>query len=78
MNIEAFEDIDSFKRRTRDLIEHVKSSRPRAGFDEVLFPGEPEYRSAHRRQREGIDLPESLWTAMQDLARELEVDLEGA
>ena len=77
MNIEAFEDIDSFKRRTRDLIEHVKSSRPRAGFDEILLPGEPEYRSAQRRQREGIDLPESLWTAIKDLARELEVDLEG-
>ena len=77
MNIEAFEDIDSFKSRTRDLIVHVKSSRPRAGFDEVLFPGEPEFRSAQRRQREGIDLPESLWTAIEDLARELEVDLEG-
>ena len=39
MNIAAFEDIDNFKRRTRELIAHVKSARPRAGVDEVLFPG---------------------------------------
>lgn len=77
MNIEAFEDLSSFKSRSRDLIAHVKSSRPRAGFDEVLFPGEPEFRSAQRRQREGVNLPPSLWTALENLARELEIDLEG-
>ena len=77
MNIEAFEDVESFKRRTRALIDHVKSSRPRAGVDEVLFPGEPEYRSAKRRERAGIDLPESLWRAIGKLAAELGVDLAG-
>lgn len=77
MDIAAFEDPGSFKRRTRDLIAHVKSSRPRAGVDEVLFPGEPEFRSARQRQREGINLPDSLWLAIVDLARELDIDLEG-
>ena len=77
MNIEAFEDVDSFKRRSRGLVDHVKSSRTREGFDEVLFPGEPEYRRAKQRQRDGIDLPDSLWSAIKELALELGVDVEG-
>ena len=51
MHIAAFEDIDDFKRRTRELIAHVKSARPRDGVDEVLFPGEPEYRSTQLRSQ---------------------------
>ncbi len=74
MNIAAFEDVDQFKRRTRELIAHVKSSKPRAGVDEVLFPGEPEYRSAQRRQQDGIELPDSLWRAFNELAAEIGVD----
>jgi len=74
MNIAAFEDIDNFKRRTRELIAHVKSARPRAGVDEVLFPGEPEYRSAKQRSRDGIELPERLWGACAELAAELGLD----
>ena len=77
MNIAAFEDIDDFKRRTRALVDHVKSARPRAGVDEVLFPGEPEYRTSQRRQQEGVRLPESLWTAVCALAAELGVDVDG-
>lgn len=74
MNIAAFEDIADFKRRTRELIAHTKSSRPRDGVDEVLFPGEPEYRSAKQRSRAGIELPERLWQAFNELAAELGVE----
>ena len=78
MNIAAFDDVEDFKRRARGLIAHVKSSRPRAGFSEVLFPGEPEYRAALRRERAGIELPEALWADIAALADELGVDLGGA
>ena len=74
MNIAAFDDVADFKRRTRGLIEHVKSSRRRQGIDEVLFPGEPEYRSARQRGRDGIVLPGSLWAAITRLARDLGLD----
>lgn len=77
MNIEAFEDIAAFKRRTRELIAHVKSARAGDGVDEVLFPGEPEYRTAQKRRREGITLPESLWREITALAAELGVDIDG-
>ena len=77
MNIAAFEDVADFKRRTRGLIAHVKSSRPRPGFSEVLFPGEPEYRTALQRRRDGIELPEALWADLAALADELGIDLGG-
>lgn len=75
MNIAAFEDIADFKRRTRDLIAHVKSAKARAGIDEVLFPGEPEYRSTRQRSRAGIELPERLWQELNELAAKLGVEM---
>ena len=75
MNIAAFEDIADFKRRTRELIAHVKSAKVRAGVDEVLFPGEPEYRSTRQRTRDGIELPDRLWRALNELAAELGVEV---
>ncbi len=77
MNIEAFEDIAAFKRRTRDLIAHVKSARTGDGVAEVLFPGEPEYRSTQRRRREGIALPENLWREFVALAAALGIETGG-
>ncbi len=74
MNIAAFEDIADFKRRTRELIAHVKSARTPEGVDEVLFPGEPEYRTAQQRSRAGIELPDRLWDACVALAAELGVE----
>lgn len=78
MDIAAFEDIENFKRRTRELIAHAKSARPRDGFDEALFPGEPEYRSAKQRAQAGIELPERLWRAFNALAAELGLEASGA
>ncbi len=75
MDIAAFEDIDDFKRRTRALIAHVKSSKPGDRVDEVLFSGEPEFRRARQRSRDGIELPERLWRSFNELAAELGVEL---
>jgi hydroxycarboxylate dehydrogenase B len=40
------------------LIAYVKSARPRAGFDEVLVPGEPERRRRAERLARGIEVDE--------------------
>ena len=41
---------------------HVKSARPAAGVSEVLTPGEPERRSAARRNAAGIEVDETTWS----------------
>ena len=40
---------------------HVRASKPAPGFSEVLFPGEPEFRTEERRRREGIVIDEETW-----------------
>jgi uncharacterized oxidoreductase len=55
------------------LIGYVKSARPRAGFDEVLIPGEPERRRRAERLERGIEVDERTWTEILDAARLLGV-----
>ena len=43
------------------LATYLKSARPRAGFDEVLLPGEPERRRRRERLAAGIEIDERSW-----------------
>src|SRR5262249_43656949 len=49
------------------LVEHVKSSAPMRGFDEVLIPGEPERRSEEERRRSGIPIDPETWCRLTSL-----------
>jgi hydroxycarboxylate dehydrogenase B len=53
------------------LIGYVKSARPRAGFDEVLVPGEPERRRRAERLAHGIEVDERTWAEILGTARSL-------
>jgi hydroxycarboxylate dehydrogenase B len=53
------------------LIGYVRSARPRAGFDEVLMPGEPERRRRAERLERGIEVDDRTWTEILDAARML-------
>ena len=55
------------------LLEHLKAIPAAPGHDEVLVPGEPEARAKAERERDGIPLPPTLWTALEDLSSELGV-----
>jgi hydroxycarboxylate dehydrogenase B len=46
------------------LVAYVKSARPRAGFDEVLVPGEPERRRRAERLASGIEVDERTWAGI--------------
>ena len=56
------------------LIGYVKSAPPRAGFDEVLVPGEPERRRRAERLAGGIEVDERTWTEILGAARMLGLD----
>jgi uncharacterized oxidoreductase len=53
------------------LVGYVKSAPPRAGFDEVLVPGEPERRSRALRLIHGIEVDERTWSEILGAARSL-------
>jgi uncharacterized oxidoreductase len=64
-----------FKELMDDLVRYMKSSPPLEGVEEVLVPGELEFRTMRRREREGIPVDEVTWQAIQAHAERLRVDL---
>src|SRR5690606_23517302 len=60
-----------FRRRVDVLVRDVRSSRPAAGFDRVMVPGEREHRTREERLRAGIPLPSTLVEELDAMAAEL-------
>ncbi len=67
----AFVPVELFKALVSETVAYVKSSPPAAGFEEVLVPGEVEFRTQERRSREGIPIDDVTWQAIRDHARRL-------
>jgi uncharacterized oxidoreductase len=68
--------LDRFKELIDGLIAYIKSSPPAPGFEEVLVPGEPEFRTLRRRSKEGIPLDDVTWKAVNQHAQRLGVSLK--
>jgi uncharacterized oxidoreductase len=69
-NVEAFYPLETFKKELAGFIAYLKESPPAAGFQEVLYPGEIEYRTAQQRQQEGILVEEETWRQLVALAEQ--------
>jgi uncharacterized oxidoreductase len=54
-------------------VNYFKDTRPAAGIDAVLIPGEPEARMRADRSRNGVPLPDDTWAAIVNTAREVGV-----
>jgi uncharacterized oxidoreductase len=54
IDIAAFTPYAEFVEKATKMLDYMKTSRPRPGIGEVLYPGEPEYRSKVRRLAEGV------------------------
>jgi uncharacterized oxidoreductase len=76
-HIEHFTDLDAYYNEVDGLVRHVKSSRLAPGFKEILAPGEPEFRSAERKQISGITVDEKTWAQVCHEARLLGLDPTG-
>jgi LDH2 family malate/lactate/ureidoglycolate dehydrogenase len=74
VSIEAFRPAGDFERACAEILGKVKAVPPAPGFDEVLIPGEPEARSAERRGREGIPIPDEIWQKIEEAVRRVGVD----
>lgn len=73
-SIEHFTDLETYYDEFESLIGHVKSSRLAPGFDEILIPGEPEFRSAARREEEGIEIDNRTWELIGEEAKHVGLD----
>lgn len=61
VNIAAFQPLDEFRRLADELVAATKQARRAPGVDEILVPGEPEWRTREARLRDGIELPDPVW-----------------
>jgi uncharacterized oxidoreductase len=69
-DVNAFRPLAAFKRDIADFVDYLKQTPPAQGFDEVLYPGEFEYRTTQKRQRDGIDIEEETWKQITALQKE--------
>ena len=67
-------DIDrSFLQEAQDYIKFFKDSEPAEPGINVLVPGDMERKRRVDRTKNGIQLPDDVWSAIVDTAREVEV-----
>ena len=76
-DIEHFTDMETFYDEVEGLMRHVKSSRLASGFNEILAPGEPEFRTAEKRATDGIEVDDRTWEMVCEIAAEFGVNLVG-
>jgi uncharacterized oxidoreductase len=54
-------------------VDFIGATRPVAGVDSVLIPGDPERKTRAERTKNGVPLPEETWAAIVNTAREVGV-----
>ncbi len=73
INIAAFRPVHEFRASVDDAIDRLHAIPSAPGSDEVLAPGEPEWRSRARALAEGLEYPEGLLNDVAATARGLGV-----
>ena len=74
IDIDAFSSVSEFKALVLALAGSIKDLPAMEADGEVMLPGEPEVRESQRR-RDGIPIPERVWTQLAETARSLNVSL---
>jgi len=76
INPEAFGAGSTFVEAVEEQCSTITSAAPAEGFKTVLLPGEPEIIARAERAVAGIPVPESTWSDLLRLARELGIDTD--
>ena len=76
IDIEFFMSVDEFKARMDAFIAEIKSSALRPGFDEILVPGEIDYRRETQYRRDGAQLDADVYARLRQLANTLGIDFD--
>ncbi|MBU2532961.1 MAG: Ldh family oxidoreductase [Alphaproteobacteria bacterium] len=66
-NVEAFRPLETFKQEVAEFADYLKDTKPAAGFEEVLYPGEVELRTEAKRRAEGIPVDDTTWGKLKGL-----------
>jgi L-2-hydroxycarboxylate dehydrogenase (NAD+) len=74
MRIDAFQPADKFKSKMDEWIETFRSSKPIAGEEKILIPGDPERESEKRIRKDGIYIVPAIKEDLINIATELKID----
>lgn len=73
INIEFFTDVAKFKKNMKHLADEIRASPAAEGSNEVLLPGDLEYREMAKRKEKGIEINDAAWQDILDVAKRLQV-----
>ena len=68
--IDAFRDIGEFKAEMKRVVDHIRATRPQAGHESVLIPGDPEAMQRAIREEQGIPLDQETIDQLTELGKE--------
>ena len=68
VNVTAFQPLEDFQAKVAEFRRKIKATPRAPGVDEILIPGEPEWRSKQARERDGIPLPDRTWESIGEAA----------
>lgn len=76
INISAFRDVADFKRQIDAMIDEIKASKRAPGTDEILVPGELEFRSERYNRQHGIRVGAGVLRDLEALRRDYGLDID--
>ena len=74
IDIDWFMPVDEFKARMDAFIAEIKTSQLRPGFNEILVPGEIDWRREQACRRHGVQLDAAVFERLRQLAQTLNID----
>ncbi len=76
MEIDGFEEVDTFKKRIDDWIAAFRDTPPTAGQEAVLIPGDPEHHAEIERSGKGIPVIQAVLDDLNHVAQVTKVDFD--
>lgn len=79
VDIASFMPLEQFLKRVDALVDGFKKARPAPGFDEILMPGEIEFRNTRKRLEDGaVELPETVARDFRELSEKFGLEWRDA
>jgi LDH2 family malate/lactate/ureidoglycolate dehydrogenase len=76
IDVSSFMDPSEFKTQTDRMIEELKAGKRAEGVDEILVPGEIEFRATERNEKTGISIGQGVLNDLKELKEVFAVDYD--
>lgn len=73
-DVNRFRPQDVFRSDMSAFVDYLKATQPAAGFTAVLYPGEPEWRQSEAHKELGIEIEDTTWQILAQIAHDAGVD----